>query len=250
MNTFVITELDVYQLCIYTTLLLNNKQDELAGIKWTNGEANIDTEYSKLSCECCILAWDIMKQKYPKYIDINMICVIPDINITFLYPNGKKTKHKIELKSSKSKKMLGSTIKNLNINQSLIYCLRPSNKSEIYKVKCSQYHYAMGYSNTDLFQDRTPRPFLNFENMNEVDNILHFEIKDKECWIEHYATCGLNRIDELIPCQKSWQDDMIKIMKKKIIEEYVKNTSHEQFKVDKILLLTKKYKDLIKMTFT
>tara|TARA_B000000475_G_C15835544_1_gene381684 strand:+ start:313 stop:459 length:147 start_codon:yes stop_codon:yes gene_type:complete len=42
-----------------------------------------------------------MKIKYPEYSEIEIICKIPDINITFIYPNGKETKHKIELKSSK-----------------------------------------------------------------------------------------------------------------------------------------------------
>ena len=63
-----------------------------------------------------------MKIKYPEYSEIEIICKIPDINITFIYPNGKETKHKIELKSSK--KIHCSTIKNLDINQMLIYCFK------------------------------------------------------------------------------------------------------------------------------
>ena len=44
--------------------------------------------------------------------------------------------------------MPGSTIKKLDINQALIYCLRPSPPSEEYIVRCSQYHNAMGESDT------------------------------------------------------------------------------------------------------
>ena len=232
-----ITQTIVYELGIETTKILNERQDKLKSIKWTNGEANLDTEYSKLACDCCIMAWDTtMKIKYTEYSEIDIICIIPDINITFTYSDGRKTKYKIELKSSKSKKMPASTIKKLDINQTLIYCLRPSTNSESYKLKCSQYHSAMGDSDIDLFQDRTPRPFINFEKMNEMNNTLPFESIGNDCWINHYAKCALNRINESISCQKSWQDDMIKIIKKQIIEDYVRNTLEEQFQKDKIYL--------------
>lgn len=232
-----VSECVVYELCIETTKILKDKQDALKNIKWTNGEANIDTEYSELACQCCKLAWDTIKKKYPKYSEIYITCEIPDINITFVYPDGRNEKHKIELKSSKSIKMPGSTIKNLNINQPLIYCLRPSNNSDAYKIRCSQYHSAMGEGNLDLFQDRTPRPFINFEKMSEVDdniNIAPFKIKDKDCWIMHYAKCAVNRIDGKNSTQKSWQDDMVKMMKKHFIDEYIRNTSIEQFQLDKL----------------
>lgn len=231
-----ITNSAIYKLGIETTKIINERQDKLESITWNDGESNLDTEYSKLACECCILAWDEMKRKYQEYSEIEIICEIPDINITFIYPSGIKTKQKIELKSSKSKKMPGSTIKKLDINQTLIYCLRPSIASDSYIVRCSQYHNAMGESDTDLFQDRTPRPFINFEKMNEVDNIVPFIAKDKDDWIEHYAKCALKRTEETTICQKSWQDDMIKILKKKIINDYVSNTSEQQFQIDKISL--------------
>ena len=147
----ILTESNVYELGIETTKILNNKQTELSSIKWTNGEANIDTEYSKLACDCCTTAWNIIKEKNEKYNKINIECTIPDINITFIYPNYKKNKYKIELKSSKSTKIPGSTIKTLNINQTLIFCLRPTNKKIPFFLKCSQYHSAMGSSNIDLF---------------------------------------------------------------------------------------------------
>ncbi len=235
-----ITDYTVYKLCIKTTKKINKRQDKLKSIKWKNGESNLDTEYSKLACECCELAWDEMKIKYPKYSEIEIICKIPDINITFIYPNGKETKHKIELKSSKRKKIHGSTIKDLDINQMLIYCLRPSIASDPYIVRCSQYHNAMSKSDIDLFQDRTPRPLINFEKMNDVDNIVPLITKDKYNWKEHYAKCSLKRIEEHTMCQKSWQDDMIKIVKQESIkaffDDYLRNTSEEQFQIDKLSL--------------
>ena len=94
----------------------------------------------------------------------------------------------------------------------------------------------MGESDTDLFQDRTPRPFINFEKMSDVDNTVSFTLKDKNDWIEHYSKCALNRIEETTMCQHSWQDDMIKRLKKKIIDDYLKNTSEQQFQIDKISL--------------
>jgi hypothetical protein len=230
-----ITESIVYELSILTTNKIIEKQDELKNIIWKDGESNLDTEYSKLACLCCEEAWK-MKRKNSKYFKIDIKCETPDINITFTYPDRSTSKHKIELKSSKSKKMPGSTIKKLDINQPLIYCLRPSPPSEEYKVRCSQYYNAMGESDTDLFQDRTPRPFINFEKMSDVDNIVPFTAKDKDDWIEHYAKCALKRIEETTMCQKSWQDDMIKILKKEIINDYVRNTSEQQFQIDKISL--------------
>ena len=231
-----ITKSIIYNLGIETTKKMNERQYKLESITWNDGESNLDTEYSKLACDCCIMSWNEMKIKYPEYSKIEITCDIPDINITFKYPGGMKSKDKIELKSSKSKKMPGSTIKKLDINQTLIYCLRPSTASESYKLRCSQYHNAMGESDTDLFQDRTPRPFINFEKMSETNNIVPFVTKDKNDWIVHYAKCALKRIEEHTTCQNSWQDNMIKIMKKEIIDDYLRNTTEQQFKIDKVSL--------------
>lgn len=231
-----ITEQLVYTLCVYTTRVLKEQQNKLQKIKWTDGESNLDTEYSILACDCCSNAWNIIKQQYPEYSKINIVCNIPDINITFIYPNDTHVNKKIELKSSKNLKMPGSTIKKLDINQPLIYCLKPQNITDEYKIRCSQYHNAMGESNIDLFQDRTPRPCINFEKMKDINDVLPFENKEKKSWIEHYAKSALNRIDESAQCQHSWQDDMVKIMKKTFIDDYLKNTSIEQIEVDKMTL--------------
>ena len=228
-----ITKSIVYELGIETTKQLNEKQDKLKSIKWNDGESNLDTEYSELACEFCMSAWDEIKRKQQEYREIDIRCEIPDINITFKYPNGKKNKQKIELKSSKSKKMPGSTIRKLDINQTLIYCLRPSVASEPYIVRCSQYHTAMGESDFDLFQDRTPRPIINFEKMSDADNIAPFIVKDKDDWPEHYIKCALKRVAEPEKCKGSWQDVMIKRLKKRIIDDFVRDTSIEEFQTYK-----------------
>ena len=124
-----------FELCKETSKILKDKQSELSNIKWKNGESNLDTEYSELSCKCCELAWNEIKKKYPEYNKIEINCQKPDINITFVYPNKDEEKFKIELKSSKSEKMIGSTIRKLDINQPLIYCLRPNNTEGIYKIR-------------------------------------------------------------------------------------------------------------------
>jgi len=139
-----ITNEIVYSLCIKTTQLLKETQDKLQKITWTNGEANLDTEYSQLACNCCSNAWDITKQIYPEYSKISIVCNPPDINITFIYLDGSRVNKKIELKSSKSLKMPGSTIKKLDVNQPLIYCVRPQDINGEYRIRCSQYHNAMG----------------------------------------------------------------------------------------------------------
>ena len=85
--------------------------------------------------------------------------MIPDINCIF--DGDIQVTHKIELKSSKTNVMPGSTIGKLDINQPLIFCNRTT-----YEVQCGQYHTAMGDSDIDLFQDRTPRPSLNFTKLS------------------------------------------------------------------------------------
>lgn len=54
-----ITDSIIYELGIETTKLLNERQGDLENINWQNGEANIDTEYSKLACDVCTIAWNI-----------------------------------------------------------------------------------------------------------------------------------------------------------------------------------------------
>lgn len=222
----------VYELARGTAELLSFKQDELLRIKWTDSESNLDSGYSKLAGDCCIEYWGILIQEYPQYADINIACNGPDIKITFMFSLGRIQNNKIELKSSKSRTMPGSTIRTLDINQPLIYCLRPTkkNNSELFRFKCGLYHTAMIESDIELCQDRSPRPTLDFDKMLELHMILHFEKKDKRCWVTHYAACALNRIYENVSCIKSWQDDMFRKIKEIIIYEFVRDTSIEEFR--------------------
>lgn len=215
-----------YDLAIETTKLLNKKQTELSDIVWSEGEANIDIGFSKLACETCLEVWDNIKSKYNLYNDVRLQCDIPDINLVFYDKYDRKLKSKIELKSSKdkNKRIPGSTISKLDINQPLIYCLRPKEKNGVYQVRCSQYHYAMGKSNVELFQDRTPRPYINFHRMKYSNKYKKVEKND---WIKHYSLCALNRLEKNM--KNSWQDYLVKNIKDISILEFIKNTTVEDF---------------------
>ena len=209
-----------YDLAIETTKLLNQKQNELSNIIWSEGEANIDIGFSKLACKTCLEAWNKNKKKYKVYDEVRLECDIPDINLVFYDKYDRKLKSKIELKSSKdkNKRIPGSTIGKLDINQPLIYCLRGKNKK--YEIRCSQYHNAMGKNDLELFQDRTPRPYINFNKMkypNEYKNV------QKNDWIKHYSKCALNRLDN--NKNSSWQDYLVK----DIISEFIKKTTIKEF---------------------
>tara|TARA_B100000780_G_C21005367_1_gene402397 strand:+ start:178 stop:924 length:747 start_codon:yes stop_codon:yes gene_type:complete len=224
-----ITDNVIYNIAKETARLLNTKQKELSYVKWNSGESNLDSEYSQLACNCCNEAWKTIKMHNSIYNNVGIECNIPDINLKFVFPGGDIVIKKIELKSSTSTKMSGSTIKKLDINQPLIYCLRPKNNNGIYNIRCSQYHSAMGDSDTDLFQDRTPRPCLNFKKMNDYGNEHSFENKRKGSWVHHYARCALNRIEPNTQCKVSWQDDLLKNIKNDIIDEFIKNTTVDNF---------------------
>lgn len=206
-----------------TTKALNSKQKALMNIKWSDGEANVDTEFSILACKTCVLVWNRIRKNYKHHTKTKITCTIPDVNIQFTLSSGKSCFKKIELKSSLEKTMVGSTIRTLNINQSLIYCLRPKNKTGLYKLRCSQYHEAMGEGDYDKYQDRTPRPIINFEKMNlRPSSYIYLE---KNAWIKKYAVCAHNRIQSKV-CNHSWQDDLTK----GIIDIFVSHTSFKEFK--------------------
>lgn len=188
---------------------LSEKQEQLKQCKWTDGESNTDTDFSELACKCAEEAWLCIKQKYPIFSDITMTASIPDIICTFS-KNGKTikvTKNKIELKSSKNHLMPGSTIGKLDINQPLIYCYRP--KHNPYEIRYGQYHIAMGESDIDLFQDRTPRPQLNFTKLfSSSQKEIIYSNKKKDSWISHYGKCAVNRLNHSV--SYSWQDSLTK----------------------------------------
>ena len=63
---------------------MNDSQQLLSLIKWTDGESNIDTGYSTLACMLCQNAWNDMKETVKKYEYIDIVCQAPDINIVFI----------------------------------------------------------------------------------------------------------------------------------------------------------------------
>jgi hypothetical protein len=194
-----------------TTSKLSEKQEDLQQCKWADGESNTDTDFSELACKCAEEAWICIKQHYPILNMITMCAVIPDINCIFS-KNGKNIKvlkNKIELKSSKSHIIPGSTIGKLDINQPLIYCYRPKNTGSSYEIRYGQYHTAMGKSDIDLFQDRTPRPQLNFTKLSPSSQIdIIYSNKKKDDWISHYGKCAVNRLNRDV--SYSWQDTLTK----------------------------------------
>jgi hypothetical protein len=63
------------------------KQQRLRQLRWTNGEANLDTDFSRLAGECCVSAWKIIQQNNTDYNNIDITCNNPDITILFEYPD-------------------------------------------------------------------------------------------------------------------------------------------------------------------
>jgi len=194
-----------------TTSKLSEKQEQLQQCKWTDGESNTDTDFSELACKCAEEAWICIKLRYSQLTMITMTASIPDINLVFSKNEKiiKVLKNKIELKSSKSHVMPGSTIGKLDINQPLIYCYRPKNADTPYELRYGQYHTAMGESDIDLFQDRTPRPQLNFTKLFPSSQMeIIYSNKKKDAWISHYGKSAVNRLNHNV--SYSWQDSLTK----------------------------------------
>jgi hypothetical protein len=204
-----------------TVQILPTKGDLIKAIKWTDGESNTDTGFSQLACICCQEAWLSIKDSYPDYADLTLTCHIPDINLTFSKDGVVVEKSKIELKSSKGLTLPGSTIGKLDINQPMIYCYRKELDGTC-EFRYSQYYNCMGETKRDLFQDRTPRPGVNFQKMADAGTELTYVEKEKGHWVQHYAECALTRIQS--NC-RSWQDGLVKA----ILDSFVRNTSVEAF---------------------
>lgn len=217
------------QLTQKTVQILSSKQGDLRMIKWSDGESNTDTGYSLLACACCKEAWESIKTiKSPQYKDWTVECFIPDINIVFSNAGKPIATAKIELKSCKGVIVPGSTIGKLDINEPVIYCFRRDGE---YEIRYQQYHACMGESKYDLFQDRTPRPAVNFSKMVDGSVALSYVEKDKGHWVKHYADCALERLRSAKG--GSWQDDLVKT----ILDSFVSQTSVEEFANRKAKLL-------------
>jgi hypothetical protein len=211
-----------------TAQILHTKQIELHEIQWTNCEANIDSGFSRIGCVCCKEAFDEIKEEYSEYNNLTLKFEIPDINILFYKDSKIIASGKIELKSGKGKGLIpGSTIGTLNINEPVIFCLKNKSKNS-FDFRYSQYHNCIGESNTDMFQDRTPRPRVNFKKMTDINTLIKYIHKEKSDWVEHYAECALFRTKANKP-YKSWQDNLIEKIKNLSINEFINETSIEDF---------------------
>ena len=211
-----------------TCKLISDKQIELSKVKWTDGESNTDTDFSILSCKSCEEAFEEMKAEDIINNKITIKCHHPDINCIFSSEKG-ILKKKIELKSCKGKKIIGSTIGKLDINQPLIYCRRPNIEGEKYEIRYSQYHNALERGEYDSFQDRTPRPTLSFDNMKEPNSEYEsFCEKDKGDWINGYAKAAINRLNN--PKYNTWQEKLVKEMECIWKKKFIENISIEEFK--------------------
>jgi hypothetical protein len=207
-----------------TAQLLSTKTMQLSQIQWTDGEANTDSGFSDLACETCKEAWSQLRPNYPQYTNVLLDAIRPDINLTFSENSRILAKGKIELKSTKTKSglMPGSTIGKLDMNEAVIFCLR-NEANSAFEFRYGQYYNCIGESLYDMFQDRTPRPALNFQKMTSPDVPLFYIEKEKSAWIPHYAECAMRRIQD--PKYKSWQDDLTK----EILKIYIGQTSVEDF---------------------
>jgi hypothetical protein len=188
----------------------------------------MDTGFSRLAGACCLEAWDHIHEDYPEYKDLTLSTKGPDIHASFLKDSTVVVTGKIELKSGKNVLIPGSTIGNLDINEPVIFCLRNEAEPLTFQVRYSQYYNCIGESNTDMFQDRTPRPHVNFQKMLDVDTMADYIHKDKADWVDHYAKCAVLRTKAKKP-YRSWQDYLTEKIMKRALEEFIKGTTVEEF---------------------
>ena len=202
------------ELSFITSRLLNSAKTEFNNLKWNDGESNTDTEFSMLAKKYCKQAYEQIEKKY----DIKLSIDVPDLILKFSI-DKKLFLKKIELKSTKSSdgKLPGSVIKSLDPNIWTIICYR---KNEKFEVRCGRYYLGMDISTHEKFQDRSPRPSLNFFKFQKYNEkpILTLTKKSESFW-KNYAESALKRVLE--PKHNSWQDDLVK----EIIKIVLKNPS-------------------------
>ena len=103
-----------------------------------------------------------------------------------------------------------------------IICKRDQD-SNSYEIRYGRYYLGMDISSHEKFQDRSPRPSLNFYNYQKFNEkpILEKDSISSTFW-KSYADSAITRI--LDPKNHSWQDDLVK----EIIKIVLKNP--EKFK--------------------
>lgn len=196
------------------------EQEGISRITWTNGESNLDSEYSALACRYAEEEWSKIRKECSIFENVEMKASHPDITCRFFDKEQNSPlcpPQKIELKSSMNTSLPGSTSRNLDVSIPIIYCLRPSNKkqrsSNIFHFECGQYIDSMlERGEYDMFQDRSPRPRISFTSLQ---NVSHKGFKDArfpfDDYLLHLATCSLKRIHSSHrKCVKSsWQDSLV-----------------------------------------
>lgn len=198
-----------------TAQLLKTQQEQLAAISWTDGESNTESGFSALACSAATEAWT----EVPEFAGTTFVATSPDISIKLLRDAAIVATGKIELKSGKGDTIPGSTIAKVDMNQATIYCKRGDG---VFDFRYGQYHSCIGASDTDMFQDRTPRPHVNFKKMADPEVDVAYVEKDKGDWIKRYAECAVNRTEQMPGA--SWQDELTA----HIINEYLRRTSIEK----------------------
>jgi hypothetical protein len=209
-----------------TAQLISSKQEQLKKVKWTDGESNTDSGFSSLACECCLEAWETVKNELSGVSDVHLSTKGPDV--TLVFSKGDEVIHndKIELKSGKARQIPGSTISSCDINQSVIFCLR-NDKKESFEIRYGQYHMLMKAGPTDLFQDRSPRPAAVFNNLADVNTAITYVEQEKADWVQHALDCAFRRIDNKM--NSSWQDDFMRRLIQQAEERFVEKTSLAEF---------------------
>ena len=192
-------------------VLLNKNNYELKKIIWNDNESNIDSGFSKIAKKYCELAYSKFNFPYKLRIDT------PDVLLTFKKNNFEISK-KIELKSTKSRDGIlpGSTLMKLDPNIWTIICKRDT-KLNTFEIRYGRYYNGMQFSNHETFQDRSPRPNINFNKFQKSDeepNIIKTEAVSN-FW-ENYAESAIERV--LNPLSHSWQDDLVKAIIRKVIK--------------------------------
>tara|TARA_Y100001970_G_C14186451_1_gene832886 strand:+ start:121 stop:783 length:663 start_codon:yes stop_codon:yes gene_type:complete len=201
-----------------TASKINDSQYQLSQISWHTGESNTDLGFSELAKEKCIESFNEININK----ELSLTVDVPDLLLTFKRGNI-HTNFKIELKSTKSNdgSVPGSMIKSLDPNMWTIFCFR---KGSEFQVRYGRYYLGMSKGTHDLFQDRSPRPRLHFENYQSVQEEPNLtETTVDKSFYKHYAKSAVNRV--LDPKGRhSWQDDLTKEIIKIAI------TDQEKFK--------------------
>ena len=191
------------ELTFLTSRLLSSAQGELNLLKWSELESNTDSGFSNLAKKYCLKAFKTIKRKYQIHLSVS----VPDLILDFLI-EGKLYSKKIELKSTKniSGRLPGSMIKSLDPNLWTIICKR---NAENFDIRCGRYYLGMEFSKHEKFQDRSPRPSINFNRFQKFDEkpIRALTNKSKAFW-KSYAESAITRV--LDPQKHSWQDDLVK----------------------------------------